>query len=69
MIPEDKEYNEPLVSVLMTAYNREQYIAAAIRSVLASTYQNFELIINDDCSTDGTVSIAKQFAAETWALP
>ena len=46
---------QPLVSVLMTAYNREKYIAEAIESVLASTYQNFELIIVDDCSKDKTV--------------
>jgi glycosyltransferase involved in cell wall biosynthesis len=50
-----------LVSVLMTAYNREKYIAEAIESVLNSTYKNFELIIVDDCSTDNTVSIAKTF--------
>jgi glycosyltransferase involved in cell wall biosynthesis len=51
----------PLVSVLMTAYNREQYIAEAIESVLASTYINFELIILDDGSIDDTVAIAKSF--------
>ena len=48
----------PLVSVLMTAYNRQQFIAEAIESVLASSYQNFELIIVDDCSTDSTLQIA-----------
>lgn len=53
----------PLVSVLMTSYNREKYITAAIESVLRSTYKNFELIIVDDCSTDKTVEIAKGFAA------
>ncbi len=53
--------NEPLVSVLMTAFNREQYIAEAIESVLASTYKNFELIIVDDCSTDSTLHIAKEY--------
>lgn len=52
---------EPLVSVLMTAYNREIYIAEAIESVLASTYKNFELIIIDDCSTDGTLEILNHF--------
>lgn len=52
----------PLVSVLMTAYNREKYIAEAIESVLSSTYQNFELIIVDDCSNDNTVSIIKDYA-------
>ena len=51
----------PLVSVLMTAYNRQEYIAEAIESVLHSTYSNFELIIVDDCSSDNTVSIARGF--------
>lgn len=45
----------------MTAYNREQYIAEAIESVLASSYTNFELIIVDDGSSDRTVEIAKRF--------
>jgi glycosyltransferase involved in cell wall biosynthesis len=53
----------PLVSVLMTAYNREKYIAEAIESVLNSTYKNFELIIVDDGSADETLKIIKQFAA------
>ncbi len=53
---------QPLVSVLMTAYNREKYIAAAIESVLASSYANFELIIVDDVSADASVSIAKSYA-------
>lgn len=52
----------PLVSVLMTSYNREKYIADAIESVIASTYQNFELIIVDDGSKDNTVAIAKEYA-------
>ena len=51
----------PLVSVLMTAYNREKYIGEAIESVLSSTFINFELIIVDDCSTDNTISIAKKY--------
>ena len=55
--------SHPLVSVLMTAYNRENYIGEAIESVLASTYQNFELIIVDDGSKDNTVSIAKKYAS------
>lgn len=53
---------EPLVSVLMTAYNREKYIAEAIESILESSYTNFELIIVDDCSKDTTVEIAKKYA-------
>ena len=53
----------PLVSVLMTAYNREAFIGDAIESVLASTYSNFELIIVDDCSSDNTVTIARTYQA------
>jgi glycosyltransferase involved in cell wall biosynthesis len=54
--------NKPLVSVLMTVYNREKYIAEAIESVLASTYTNWELIIVDDQSKDRSVEIAKIYA-------
>lgn len=54
---------KPLVSVLMTSYNREKYIDAAIGSVLASTYPAFELIIVDDGSKDRTVEIARSYAA------
>lgn len=54
----------PLVSVLMTSYNREKYIGEAISSVLASTYTNFELIIVDDLSRDKTVSIAREYASK-----
>jgi len=52
---------KPLVSVLMTAYNREKYIGLAIESILESTYSFFELIIVDDFSRDKTLSIAKSY--------
>ena len=55
---------QALVSVLMTSFNRDKYIAEAIDSVLASTYQNWELIIVDDCSKDKTVEIAKSYEAK-----
>lgn len=54
----------PTVSVLMTAYNREDLIAEAIESVLSSVYEDFELIIVDDCSKDRTAEIAKLYAAK-----
>lgn len=54
---------KPLVSVLLTAWNREKYIGQAIEHVLAQTFTDFELIIVDDASTDGTVDIIKQYAA------
>ena len=46
----------------MTAYNRENFIAEAIESVLSQSYHNFELIILDDCSNDKTVEIIERFA-------
>jgi glycosyltransferase involved in cell wall biosynthesis len=51
----------PMVSVLMTAYNREKFIVEAIESVIASTYTDWELIITDDCSTDNTLAVARDF--------
>jgi hypothetical protein len=53
----------PTVSVLMTAYNRERYVAQAIESVLRSTFEDFELVLVDDHSDDGTVSIAQEFSS------
>ena len=43
-----------LVSIIMPSYNTAPYIRATIQSVLDQTYQNWELIIVDDCSTDNT---------------
>jgi len=51
----------PKVSVIMTAYNREKFIAEAIRSVLAQTFTDYELIVIDDGSTDKTVTVASGF--------
>ena len=51
----------PLVSVFIPTYNAERFVAQAIESVLAQTYPNYELIIIDDDSTDGTANILKQY--------
>ena len=53
---------EPLLSVMMICYNNVQFIKAAIDSVKAQTYKNWELVINDDCSTDGTYELALKLA-------
>jgi len=49
-------------SIIMPAYNVEKYIGNAIKSVLTQTYQNFELIVVDDGSTDKTSEIISTFA-------
>lgn len=48
----------------MPAYNAEKYIAKCIKSVLRQTYTDFELIIVNDCSTDGTLRICQKFAEQ-----
>jgi glycosyltransferase involved in cell wall biosynthesis len=53
-----------MVSILMTAFNREKLITEAIESVLASSYTDFELIIVDDGSSDDTATIAKKYQSE-----
>lgn len=55
--------NLPIVSILMTAYNRERFIGEAIESVLLSDFPDFELIITDDKSEDSTLEIALSYAA------
>jgi len=53
----------PAISVLMPVYNAEQYLAAAITSILNQTFIDFELIAIDDGSTDGSKTILQNFAA------
>ena len=53
--------NNPLISVLMSAYNAEKFIARAIQSILSQSYTNFEFIIIDDGSTDKTSQIIQSF--------
>jgi glycosyltransferase involved in cell wall biosynthesis len=52
----------PLVSVVTPVYNGEAYLKECIESVLAQTYSNWEYIIVNNCSTDGTLGIAQEYA-------
>jgi glycosyltransferase involved in cell wall biosynthesis len=53
---------EPLVSVIVRVFNCERYIGQAIEGILAQTFQDFEVIIVDDASTDGTEAILQAYA-------
>lgn len=54
---------KPDISVIMSVYNGEMYLAEAIESVINQTYKNWELIIINDCSTDTTAEILADFAS------
>lgn len=54
----------PSISVLVTVYNREKYLAECLDSILASSWQDFEVIVVDDGSTDASVRIAQQYQAK-----
>lgn len=55
--------DKDLVSVITPAYNASKYIGDTIKSVQAQTYENWEMIIVNDCSTDDTAEIAREFAS------
>ncbi|MBK7296878.1 MAG: glycosyltransferase family 2 protein [Flavobacteriales bacterium] len=52
----------PLVSVIIPSYNKRDYIVDTIASVQAQTYGNWELLVVDDVSTDGTVDLIREIA-------
>lgn len=53
---------QPLVSVLTPVYNGQAYLAECIESILAQTYQNWEYVIVNNCSSDETLKIARTYA-------
>jgi glycosyltransferase involved in cell wall biosynthesis len=55
---------KPLVSILIPAYNVEEFIADAIRSAIAQTWERKEIIVVDDGSRDGTAEVVRRFASK-----
>jgi succinoglycan biosynthesis protein ExoO len=59
---ENIDSDSALVSVIMPVYNCEQYLTTSITSCLMQEHQNWELIMIDDCSTDKSLDVAKEFS-------
>jgi glycosyltransferase involved in cell wall biosynthesis len=55
--------SEPLVSIVTPVYNEEHHLAESIESVLAQTYRNWDYTVVNNCSTDGSLEVARRFAA------
>ncbi|HEX4972785.1 MAG TPA: glycosyltransferase family 2 protein [Steroidobacteraceae bacterium] len=56
--------NEPLITIVTPFYNTARYLEQCIRSVLAQSYGNFEYILADNCSTDGSLDIARRYGEQ-----
>lgn len=56
--------SHPKVSVLLPVYNAERFLALSIESILSQTFRDFELIVIDDCSSDGSWEIIKEYAGQ-----
>jgi glycosyltransferase involved in cell wall biosynthesis len=63
-VAENSLNSPPLISVCIPLYNSEKYVAETIQSVLDQTYKNIEIILVDDGSTDASLKIADQYAAD-----
>lgn len=63
-MPPSEQFQPGLVSIMMPAYNAERFIGAAIESILAQTHADWELIIVNDGSTDGTANVAASYQDE-----
>ena len=55
----------PLVSICIPTYNGSVYIAEALQSALSQTYQNLEIVVSDDASTDETLAIVQSYVDKT----
>ena len=60
--PEMRKKEIGLISVIVTVYNIREYLPKAVDSILSSTYQNLEVLLIDDGSTDGSERICDEYA-------
>lgn len=66
--PHNSALSGPLISVILPVYNRASWVARAIDSVLSQTYQNFELLVIDDGSTDDTSRVLESYGSRLKVL-
>ena len=52
---------DALISIVVITYNNSNYIEETLESIKSQTYNNIELIVSDDCSTDKTVEITEEW--------
>lgn len=64
VIDKSCDAQSPLVSVIMPSFNSSKHIVEAIASIQAQTFESWELLVTDDCSTDNTVEIVTEIAAD-----
>src|SRR5882757_4680077 len=55
---------QPKVSVLVPVFNAEKYLPECLDSILMQDFSDYELVISDDCSTDGTTAVIERYAAK-----
>lgn len=60
----EEKLNTPLVSIVVVTYNSSKYVLETLESAKAQTYQNIELIVTDDCSSDNTVAVCEKWIKE-----
>lgn len=60
--------NNPLISIVLPCYNGQKYLAMSIQSCIDQTYQNWELILVDDCSTDSSPQIMEEFSRRDFRI-
>jgi len=56
--------DNPLVSIIVITYNSSKFVLETLESAKEQTYQNIELIVSDDCSTDNTIEICREWIVE-----